>query len=423
MELFVKTGGRVERQQQQRAGGPWKTACSTMYKRPLEAAQHVCGAEDSILCVELAPRQFGFGVVPSLAVASTIDAERSAADRMHIYEVIQVHQPVRLYLDIDAQTQDGLQFDASLGTILGEHLQLVWPLLSNAGEVKVQCEVASCHRSNKFSFHVVAHVWVGTTAVLFENNLCLLPFIRLLKRECMNNSFIQAIDEAVYTRNRLMRTCYSAKQSAAQHPFVPEPGSSRQLADHLIIGKHAYGDKRTLILASEDCADGILPLTTPRPGFGGRGFEAQKIVLPPHAQTLIRLLSETIAIGSITSWTPKGVGGVIAFSSVDRTFPCCLFCQPRPHKGNNLRFVVSFACNSHDVLLQFCHDDHARYASRELFQRAVDTGKISSKAIADAPPAWGGDVRAMVQVPMPEKAQQFCTELRKPLEITQFSCW
>ena len=420
----MKTGGRVEKRRQQCAGQPWKTVCTTMYKRPKEAAENQCGAEDSILCVELAPSQFGFGVVKSTAVACTIDAERSASNKMHIYELIQPHQPVRLYLDIDAKSQDGLQFDTSLPDIIAEHLQLVWPLLMNAGQVKVQCEVASCHRNSKFSLHVVAHVWVGAVAVLFESNLCLLPFIRLLKRECMNNAFVQAIDEAVYTRNRLMRTCYSAKQSAPQHPFVPEPGSSRQLADHLIVGKNAYAaDKRTLILTSEDCAEGVLPLSTPRPGFGGRGFEAQKIVLPPHAQAFIRILSETIAIGTITSWTAKGVGGVIAFSSVDRTYPCSLFCQPRPHKGNNLRFIVSFACNSQDVLLQFCHDDHARYASRELFQRAIDSGKISSDAMADAPPAWGGDVRAMVQVPMPQKAQEFCTELRKPLEITEFSCW
>lgn len=424
MEIFVKSGGQVEKCRQTVCGGSWTTVSRMSNKRPLEAAQQLCGAKDSIMCVELSPRQRGFGVVPSNDVAKVLDEQRSTAEVMSFYEVLQVHQPVRLYLDVDAQNE--LQYDNTLPTILSEHLQMVWPLVSNAGEIKVRCEVASCHRKNKWSFHVVAHIEVGSVAVVFSNNLCLLPFIRLMKRECENNAFVQAIDEAVYTRNRLMRTCYSAKQSASEHPFVPMPGSSRNLTDHLIVSAHVYDEKRTLVLSSDDCAEGVLPLITPRPGMASRGFgfDDQKIVLPPHAQTVVRLLSETVQVGSITGWVARGgVGGILSFSSVDRVFPCSLFCQPRPHKGNNLRFIFKFAYNTHDVLLQFCHDSHARYPSKQLAERAIQSEKISRNSILDFPPAWGGDCRAIVQVEIPQNVQNFCSQLRQPLQLTQFSVW
>ena len=356
---------------------------------------------------------------------SCTDAENSAAERMHMYEVLQPHQPVRLYMDIDAEAQTGIQYDSSLPSIISEHLQLVWPLLSNAGQIKVQCEVASCHRKNKFSIHVVAHVWVGATAVLFESNLALLPFIRLLKRECANNAFIQSIDETVYSRNRLMRTLYSAKKSAVDFPFVPEPGSSRQICDHLIVGAHAYEKgKATLVLTSDDCAEGVLPLCTPRPGFKGGSFDAEKVVLPPHAQKIIELLSETIAVGTVTQFVSKGVGGIMSFSSLDRAYPCSLFTEPRPHKGNNLRFVLIFACTQQeDSLLQYCHDDHCRYPTQDLFQRAVDGGKICSVCCVDYPPAWGGDLRVMVPVELPQSVRAYCETLRQPTQVSNFSCF
>lgn len=420
MEVCAKHEGRVWVYTQPGPGEMFKLSRKTGYAKPLEAASSVKVDGESIVCVELADHHFAFGKMVSNEVATFLDKTRKKNPVMHWYEVLG-DAACNLFFDIDGARDSGIEFDSELAHKVCTEINNVWPLLSNAGEVGVQLQVASCHRKNKFSLHIVAHITVGKdTAVLFENASACLPFVRHLKQTFADSEFMQAIDTAVYSRNRLFRTVYSAKQSSRMHVFVPCEGSSEKIVDHLILACNALPPAKTrIVLDNADSVHGVLSLPTPRFGSmgSGSGFGLRVDSLPPHAREVLSLLGAHIAIGTVTSWKPIGVGGVLGFSAVDKVFKCHVFATPRPHKGNNLRFIFTFGYGHEDTLQQYCHDDHCRFSTWEALAHAQKTQKVcacASNLIVDRPAAWNGDLQLRVKVPIPPSVQEFCMFFRTP---------
>ena len=421
MEVCGKHAGRVWVYKQDEETNLFRLSRETGYTKPLEAAASVQTDEESIVCVELADRHFAFGKLASVEVAGYLDKVRRKNTGMHWYEVLG-DTPCRLYFDIDGARDSGIEFDTDFANKVCTELCNVWPLLSNAGKVAVVLQVASCHRKNKFSLHIVAHITVGKdTAVLFENATACLPFVRHLKQTYAESEFIRAIDTAVYTRNRLFRTIYSAKRSSRLHMFMPCEGSSDKVCDHLILACNAFSaSKKRIVLDNADSVHGALALPTPR--FGGlngtSGFGLKVDSLPPHAREVLSLLGAHIAIGTVTSWKPVGIGGVLGFSAVDKVFKCHVFSTPRPHKGNNIRFIFTFGYGYEDTLQQYCHDDHCRYSTWEALNHAQRSGKVclcSNNLIVDRPASWNGDLQLRVKVPIPQSVQEFCSFFRTPI--------
>lgn len=421
MEVCGKHAGKVWVYRQEGPGLGFRLSRETGYSKPLEAAASVQGEGESILCVELADRHFAFGKIPSGEVSGYLETTRSRGLGMHWYEVLG-DSACNLYFDIDGARDSNIEFDTRFCSKICSEINNVWPLLSNAGEVAVKLQVASCHRKNKFSLHIVAHITVGKdTTVLFENASACLPFVRHMKHTFADSVFIQAIDTAVYTRNRLFRTVYSAKQSSRLHTFVPCEGSSGKVCDHLILGCNAYPASRgRIVLDNADSVHGVLSLPTPRfGGFGGSsGFGLKVGSLPSHAREVLSLLGAHIAIGTVTSWKAVGVGGVLGFSAVDKVFKCHIFSSPRPHKGNNLRFIFTFGYGHEDTLQQYCHDDHCRYSTWDALNHAQRSGKVclcGNHTIVDRPPSWNGDLQLRIKVPIPPPVQEFCSFFRTPV--------
>jgi len=72
-----------------------------------------------------------------------------------LHELIHPGRPARLFVDADCESQDREAFDGALAT-LEARVRARWP--------GTACTVATCHRAEKLSAHVVFDVWFATAA-------------------------------------------------------------------------------------------------------------------------------------------------------------------------------------------------------------------------------------------------------------------
>lgn len=272
-----------------------------------------------------------------------------ACEKKHHYEVILENRPTRLFLDVDSTTQICIEDIVSF-------LQVALQFQFGFEDLQPVDILDSCS-DTKWSWHIVF------PNIVMKNAYHVGAFVRRVVLAAQEHAWVQAIDTAVYTKNRMFRLKGSSK-------FGQDRSLKHEKPWHALLAQPSQWSSACLTCLE---IDGSVPSSTSaRPSelfhasTDGQWTRVQTGTVANTVQTTCPLLSPILdwldrneqakTSRHRTSMTETG------YYRVNTNCKTCHIAN-RTHKGNNIWFNIDV---NNQIVYQRCYDEDCRRQRVEI---------------------------------------------------------